>query len=95
MEFFLEEDIEYIYKSLGKKAKILEGKKILISGGAGFLGTYFTEVIARYNKNLFKKPCKIFILDNFIDKKKKILLKYLQFPPHFFPLKVKQMLFLF
>ena len=75
MEFFLEEDIDYIYKSLGRKPKTLEGKKILISGGAGFLGTYFTEVIARYNKTLFKKPCKIFILDKFIDKKKKILLK--------------------
>ena len=74
MKFFLEEDIEYIFKFLRKKTKKLEGKKILISGGAGFLGTYFTEVIAKFNKYIFKKPCKILILDRFIDKKKKIQL---------------------
>lgn len=75
MKFVLEEDIEYIFKSLGKKVNQLEGKKLLISGGAGFLGTYFTEVISKYNKKVFKKPCKVLVVDKLINKQKKIQLK--------------------
>ena len=84
MNFFYEEDIEYIYNSLKNKVTKLEGKKILISGGAGFLGTYFTEVIAKFNQRIFKKPCKILIIDRFIDKSKKKNLQknYFKFKIH-------------
>ena len=66
MSFVLKEDIDYIFKSIKEKTKKLEGKRLLISGGAGFLGTYFTEVIAMLNKNVFKKPCKVLIIDRII-----------------------------
>ena len=75
MSFVLKEDIDYIFKSIKEKTKKLEGKRLLISGGAGFLGTYFTEVIAMLNKNVFKKPCKVLIIDRIIHEKKRLQLK--------------------
>ena len=43
MKFFLEEDINCIFDSLKNKSDKLSGKKILISGGAGFLGSHLSE----------------------------------------------------
>ena len=78
MKFFLEEDINCIFDSLKNKSDKLSGKKILISGGAGFLGTHFVQVINKLNQKQFKKPCKVHIIDRFIDKeKKKELNKYM------------------
>ena len=71
MKFFLEEDINCIFDSLKNKSNKLSGKNILISGGAGFLGTYFVQVINKLNERKFKKPCKVHIIDRFIDKEKK------------------------
>ena len=71
MKFFLEEDINCIFDSLKNKSNKLSGKNILISGGAGFLGTYFVQVINKLNEREFKKPCKVHIIDRFIDKEKK------------------------
>jgi len=71
MKFFLEEDINCIFDSLKNKSDKLSGKKILISGGAGFLGTHFVQVINKLNQKQFKKPCKVHIIDRFIDKEKK------------------------
>ena len=50
MKFFLEEDINCIFDSLKNKSNKLSGKNILISGGAGFLGTYFVQVINKFNE---------------------------------------------
>lgn len=59
-------DIETVAKSIEKDAKKLEGKTILISGGAGFLGNYFTATIRYLNEHKFKKLCKVISLDNYI-----------------------------
>jgi UDP-glucuronate decarboxylase len=46
------------------------GKRILLTGGCGFLGRYFTEVFIRLNERVFApagwKPCELVVLDNFI-----------------------------
>ena len=68
------EDIEIIASSLGKKTKQLEGKTLLISGGAGFIGSYLVATINYLNENVFKKPCNVISIDNYITgKKRKIL----------------------
>ena len=64
------EDIEVISNELKEFYGELEGKTILIAGGKGFLGTYFTNVLTQINKKL-SKPIKIIVLDNLITSKDK------------------------
>lgn len=62
----IEEDIENISKSISEDSKALNGKTLLITGGAGFLGNYFIGVIDFLNKNVLDEPCKIISVDNFV-----------------------------
>ena len=70
MSFLLKSDVEEIARSLGDDANLFSGKRILITGGRGFLGRYFTEVFQFLNKNIFwdhgKPLCELVVLDNFI-----------------------------
>ncbi len=62
------QDILEIVKRVKKISNKFQGKNILLTGGNGFLGKYFQEVINYYNQNIFKKPCKLCIVDIRIDK---------------------------
>lgn len=64
------EDIDWIVKDIQRFSSKLEGKKILVVGGKGFLGTYFVKILQTLNKS-FEKPCKIIVLDNLITAKHK------------------------
>lgn len=70
MGFLLSSDIKEIADSLGEDAFRLSGKRIMITGGRGFLGRYFTEVLTYLNKHQFwdaqAEMCEIILLDNFI-----------------------------
>ena len=68
-EIFLE-DIKKIAAELEEFHINLEGKTILIAGGKGFLGTYFTNVLSKINEVL-SKPMKIIVLDSLITSKDK------------------------
>lgn len=48
------------------EAKALEGKTILITGGAGFIGTYMNAMVYLLNKHVLKRKCKVISLDNYI-----------------------------
>lgn len=74
MHYIIKEDLEIIAKGIKKEAKALEGKTLLISGGAGFLGSYFVGAIQLLNKKFFKKPCRVLSLDNYITASKKSFL---------------------
>jgi UDP-glucuronate decarboxylase len=67
----IKDDILHIVNSIEKDSKKLENSTILISGGAGFLGSYIIAVIDYLNKKEFKKPCKVISIDNFITGKKR------------------------
>lgn len=71
--YIIQEDVRYISNIIEKKAKLLEGKTILITGGSGFLGSYFVAVLNELNKNVFKNHCKIIVVDNYITGSKKSL----------------------
>ena len=66
----IREDIKEIISSIQKEAPKFEGQTVLISGGAGFLGSYIVSVFLELNKQ-FKKPCKVIAMDNFITGSKK------------------------
>lgn len=59
-------DIVEIVDRLQDDLHQLDGRTLLISGGAGFIGAYFLDTINYINKNLLKTPCKVLCIDNFI-----------------------------
>lgn len=67
----INEDIDLIIRGIKKESGLLEGKTLLISGGAGFLGSYILATIYQLNKKILKKPCKVISIDNFITGKKR------------------------
>ena len=71
MKFYIDNDIEKIYNNTKKFINKFSDKKILITGGNGFLGKYFVKVFLEYNKFL-KKPLKLVVLDLKIKKNDKI-----------------------
>jgi UDP-glucuronate decarboxylase len=63
----LPSDILEIASRLQEASAPLAGKTILITGGRGFLGRYFTKALVRLNETALKKhPCKMVVLDNLI-----------------------------
>lgn len=60
------QDLERIAAALGDDAHKLEGRTLLMSGGAGFLGSYVSGVVSLLNRTTFSKPCTVVVLDNYI-----------------------------
>lgn len=60
------EDLEEIAKAVKEDAKKLEGKTLLISGGAGFIGSYLIATISYLNDHKFLKKCRAISIDNYI-----------------------------
>ena len=60
-------DLQYICEELNEELISFSGKRVLITGGAGFLGYYLVQSILHWNKqNLDKKPAQLVVYDNFI-----------------------------
>ncbi len=71
MKFYLDNDIEKIINNSKKFINKFSNKKILITGGNGFIGKYFVKVFLEYNKFL-EKPLKLVVLDLKFKKNDKI-----------------------
>lgn len=78
----ISEDVKQIASKLKNELSALEGKTLLVSGGAGFICSYFSDVVAYLNDNYFSNPCKIICLDNLANSNKNRL-KYLAQKPYF------------
>ena len=63
----IQTDLEYICASLVEEMDKLSGKRLLIAGGAGFLGYYLVQSILYWNNlNSDKKPIQLIVYDNFM-----------------------------
>ncbi len=62
----IDSDIIEIADRLSDIAPRFEGATVLITGGAGFLGRYFTDVLLRLNESRLKRPCRVIVCDNLI-----------------------------
>lgn len=59
-------DLKLAIEDVKKESKALEGKTVLISGGAGFIGSYIVSLIYFLNKTVLKNKCKVISLDNYL-----------------------------
>lgn len=66
MSKIVAQDVARIIAALKKEIGALEGKTVFISGGSGFLGSHFLAVLARLNKSVLKKPCRVITFDNYV-----------------------------
>ncbi len=64
----ISKDVQEIVSDLKEIIPSLENKSILITGGRGFLGTYFLKTFLEINQ-LLANPMQIFVIDNLITSK--------------------------
>lgn len=63
----IETDLEYIRTQLDQEFSLMSGKRLLITGGAGFIGYYLTQSILSWNlKNPDKPAISLVVYDNFM-----------------------------
>jgi UDP-glucuronate decarboxylase len=63
----VEKDLEYITDTLHVEFDRMSGKKLLVIGGAGFLGYYLVQSVLHYNaKHSSKPPIGLTVYDNYI-----------------------------
>ena len=71
----VEQDLDEICQAIKEEAKKLEGSTVLVTGGAGFIGSYIVAVIDTLNNYYLKNPCKVISVDNHLVGKKNNLIK--------------------
>lgn len=59
-------DLQYICGNLQAEFTQMSGKKLLIVGGAGFLGYYLVQAVLYWNKTAGTAPIKLTVYDNYI-----------------------------
>lgn len=62
----VQEDLDYIVNALSDELEELAGARVLITGGAGFLGYYLTQALLHANDILRQTPIEIVVYDNFM-----------------------------
>lgn len=64
--FLVESNIKEVAERLGDQTREFAGKTVLLTGGRGFLGRYFTEIFAYLNEHVLQEPVTVVVLDNLI-----------------------------
>jgi UDP-glucuronate decarboxylase len=60
----IREDILAVIARLSRTLAPLEGTSLLVTGGSGFLCSYFLETVACLNDEVFRAPCRVISVDN-------------------------------
>jgi UDP-glucuronate decarboxylase len=63
---YVETDISEIAQRISDRVASFAGARILLSGGAGFLGGYFIETLRYLNAHTLREPCRVVVADNLI-----------------------------
>ena len=66
IKYYLTTDIDEIVQRVKFDVIQFSGKRILLTGGLGFLGRYFIEIFRKLNNEVLEKPAKVVVLDNMI-----------------------------
>lgn len=66
MNRIIGEDVDSVIANNSGLLRKLDGQNVLVSGGAGFLGAYFVDLLARWNRKGAAAPCEIYAMDTFI-----------------------------
>ena len=64
--FLLNKDIKQIVDNLSDISHKFSGKRILLTGGRGFLGRYFMEIFNQINERVLLNKMNVIVLDNLI-----------------------------
>ncbi len=59
-------DLEYICKNLEDEFSRMSGKRLVITGGAGFLGYYLVQSVIHWNRHFADAPIELMVYDNFM-----------------------------
>jgi nucleoside-diphosphate-sugar epimerase len=59
------QDLAHIEANLAHELAMLEGKRVLLTGGAGFLGYYLVQALLHHNRHA-KDPVSLTVLDNYL-----------------------------
>jgi len=60
------EDLDTIVDELSDELAQLSGKRVLLTGGAGFLGYYLVQAILRANDEADREPTRLTVFDNYV-----------------------------
>jgi dTDP-glucose 4,6-dehydratase/UDP-glucuronate decarboxylase len=62
----IEEDLEEILERASAGLQRLEGKTVVVAGGAGFLPSYLVDSLAYANRRQLDTPCRVISIDNLV-----------------------------
>lgn len=62
-DFLLNDDIHQIVENLNDISSQFSGKRVLLTGGRGFLGRYFMEIFNQINKTYLEEKMQVIVLD--------------------------------
>jgi nucleoside-diphosphate-sugar epimerase len=62
----IEQDLDYICSNLMEEFSALGGHRVLITGGAGFLGHYLVQAAIHWNSRRQGKPIRLVVFDNYV-----------------------------
>ena len=64
-EDVIREDLDYVCRNLADEMPDLAGKRVAITGGAGFLGYYLVQALLHWNDASGDRPVSVHVYDNF------------------------------
>lgn len=64
-ELVVQEDLDYMCRQLQNELPVLSGKRVLITGGAGFLGYYLIHALLNWNAKSQADALELDVYDNF------------------------------